>query len=191
MDEQSKIKKLLDCYSQLLKTKNKNLNQTTYVGLVEIFMKNGYLNHASYFLCQMDRLKMDIPRSLLDLFLDYSVNNKIFEATKEEITFKNTDYEDDKKMNKKHDNKFNKYDDANIESDEYAYYFRRRNHYKKRQDMQKLISSLKTDAKPFYPKKIEEQHLDTIRTKLSEIDPSKVKEYIPKTYKVVKKEESM
>jgi len=62
--------------------KNKNLSESTYVGLVELFMKSGYLNHASYFLCQMDRLKMKIPRNLLDLFLDYSIHNKIFEEKK-------------------------------------------------------------------------------------------------------------
>ena len=45
----------------------------------------------------MDRLKMQIPRSLLDLFLDYSVNNKLFDKKlKEEITFKNDDYDNDK-----------------------------------------------------------------------------------------------
>lgn len=179
-------------YSQLLKMKNKNLSQATYVGLVEVFMKNGYLNHASYFLCQMDRLKMQIPRTLLDLFLDYSINNKIFE-NKEEITFKNTNYDVDKNLSKNllnEQTKFNKYDEYNPQNDpEYAYYFSRRNHYKQRNDIQAIFTSLKLDAKPFFPKSVEDEQLDKLKIKLSEIDPSKVKEFVPKNFKVVKKEE--
>jgi hypothetical protein len=171
--------------------KNKNLSESTYVGLVEMFMKNGYLNHASYFLCQMDRLKMKIPRTLLDLFLDYSINNKLFEK-KEEVTFKNTNYQYDKYNNKIVESQqgYNKYDNYDPQQDpDYAYYFSRKNHYKQRKDIHEIFSSLKVDAKPFFPKNVENDQLEKIRSKLSEIDPKNVKEFVPKNYKVVKKEE--
>lgn len=188
LDDITKINKILDLYANLLRMKNKNLSEATYVGLVELFMKNGYLNHASYFLCQMDRLKLKIPRSLLDLFLDYSINNQIFDK-KEEVTFKNTNYESDKNNNKANEG-FNKYDQYDLKSDpDYAYYFSRRNHYKQRSDIQAIFSNLKLDAKPFYPKSIDNEEFDKIKTKLSEIDPKKVKEFIPKNYRVVRKED--
>jgi hypothetical protein len=201
MDDLTKINKLLELYSQLLNMKNKNLSETTYVGLVELFMKNGYLNHASYFLCQMDRLKMKIPRSLLDLFLDYSINNGIFDRKeREEIKFKNTQYDSDRVNNKggstiiegekDYGTNFNKYDQYDPQNQpEYAYYFSRRNLYKKRNDMEAILSNLRVDAKPFYPKSVEDEQLDKIKKKLSEIDTTKVKEFIPKQYRVVKKEE--
>lgn len=203
MDDSQKINKSLDLSSQLLRMRNKNLSEATYVGLVELFMKNGYLSHASYFLCQMDRLKMKIPRSLLDLFLDYSINNKLFESKEsEEITFKNTNYDSDRQNNKYQaellaqnlgkNSGYNKYDEYDPQSDpDYAYYFRRRNQYKERKDIHSVFSNLKlnANAKPFYPKKVEDEEFDKIKNKLSEIDPSKVKEFIPKNYKVVKKED--
>lgn len=37
--EDLKIEQILEFYSQLLKMKNKNLSEETYVGLVEIFMR--------------------------------------------------------------------------------------------------------------------------------------------------------
>jgi len=176
--------------------KNKNLSESTYVGLVELFMKSGYLNHASYFLCQMDRLKMKIPRNLLDLFLDYSIHNKIFEE-KEEITFKNTNYDNDKKDKNAQggktnfDQNFNKYDEYDPKEDpDYAYYFSKRNHYKQRNDIKTIFSNLKLDAKPFYPKNVDNEQFDKIKSKLSEIDPKNVKEFVPKNFKVnIKKEE--
>jgi hypothetical protein len=190
LDDHSKIRKILDLYSSLLRMRNKNLSEATYVGLIELFMKNGYLNHASYFLCQMDRLKLKIPRTLLDLFLDYSINNKIFEK-KEEITFKNTSYENDKKNNITTTTGNNKYDQYDPQTDpDYAYYFRRRNQYKQRNDIEEIFSQLKVDAKPFYPKKVEDEQFDKLKSKLSEVDPSKVKEFVPKNYKVVKKEDN-
>ena len=80
----------MELYKQVVKNKNKTLSESTYTGLVQLFMSNGYLDHASYFLCQMDRLKMKIPRNLLDLFLDYSVKTKIFENADNEETIKKT-----------------------------------------------------------------------------------------------------
>ena len=191
MDDTSKIKKILDLYTKLLGMKNKNLSETTYIGLVELFMKNGYLSHASYFLCQMDRLKIKIPRSLLDLFLDYSINNKIFER-KEEITFKNNNYDYDKTNNKAaNDPNFNKFDQYAFQEDpSFAHYFKRRTQHRSKKDIQEIFTKLKVDAKPFFPKSVEDEQFDKLKTKLSEIDPSKVKEFVPKSYRVVKKEEN-
>lgn len=170
--------------------KNKNLSESTYIGLVEIFMKNGYLNHASYFLCQMDRLKIKIPRNLLDLFLDYSITNKLFEK-KEEITFKNNSYEMDRVNNKNQgDPKFNKFDQYEFQEDPtFADYFKRRNQIKNRNDIQEIFTKLKVDSKPYFPKNVEDDQFDKLKIKLAEIDPSKVKEFVPKSYKVVKKED--
>ncbi len=188
MDSSTKIKKILELYSKLIAMKNKNLSESSYIGLVELFMKHGYLSHASYFLCQMDRLKIKIPRSLLDLFLDYSISNKIFER-KEEITFKNNNFESDK-INNKNENKFNKFDQYEFQEDpSFAHYFKRRNQFRNRSDIQELFTKLKVDAKPFFPKNVEEEQFDKLKTKLSEIDPSKVKEFVPKSYKVVIKKD--
>jgi len=202
MDEDTKMDKVLDIWGQLLRTKNKNVSESTYVGLVELFMRNGLLSHASYFLCQMDRLELKIPRSLLDLFLDYSINNQLFDK-KEEITFKNNNYENDKKNNRTSNTRnnesqggqnsgqsWNKYDDYDPKNDpDYAYYFSKRNHYKQRGDIQNLFSNLKVDAKPFYPKEVEDKQFSAIKTKLSGIDPKTIKPYIPKNYQVNKKDD--
>ncbi len=165
--------------------KNKNLSEGTYVRLVELFMRNDSLDYASYFLCQMDKLRIKIPRQLLDLFLDYSINNKIFDN--EKITFKNPTYGKDKVNNKKDEfvNKFDQYDPQ----DEMGYlsYLKKRENLKNRNDIHALYAKLKIDSKPFFPK----ETFEKVKSKLAEIDPSKVKEYVPKNYRVVKKEEKI
>lgn len=171
----------MELYKQVIRNQNKILNETTYTGVVELFMSNGYLEHASYFLCQMDRLKMKIPRELLDLFLDFSVKTKIFENAENEETLKNT-------LEKNVD--YNKYDQFEYQKDpDYAYYFSKRNLYKKRKDMKNLISNMKVDSKPFFPKNVDnQQNLEKIKQKLSDIDPNNIKEFIPKSFKIEKKE---
>jgi len=82
-EEPDKIKKILEYYSQLLNSNNNLLSEKTYLSLVEFFIKNGQLNYASYFLCQVDKLKYNIPRFVLDLFLDSSIAQKIFEKPEE------------------------------------------------------------------------------------------------------------
>lgn len=138
----------------------------------------------------MDRLNYSIPRSLLDLFLDYSVSNKVFEKLSKEEKNYNT-YKNIHANDSTYDNNFNKYDEySSIQDPDYAYYFNKRNHYKQRSDdIQAVFHKLKPTAAPFYPKGVESEELEKIKTKLSEIDPSKVKEYYPKNYKVVKKED--
>jgi hypothetical protein len=173
------MEQILMTYSNLLKTKKKNLTENTYIGLVELFMRNGYLDYASFFLCKMDRLGVKIPRKLLDLFLDYSINNQLFEK-KEEIAFKgnsNTKAKDEEYNY----NKFDEYDDP-----DYSYYFKNRNKYKKINDINSLFKELKVDAAPYFPKK---NDLEQLKEKISTLDPNKVKEYVPKNYKVVKKED--
>ena len=49
--------------------------------------------------------------------------------------------------------------------------------------MQEVFSNLKLDAKPFYPKTVEEEQVDKLKQKLNEIDQSKIKEYVPKNRK--------
>lgn len=187
LNENAKINTILELYAHLLRMKNKNLSAPTYIGLVELFIKNGYLNHASYFLCQMDRLKMNIPRSLLDLFLDYSISNGLFEKNKEkeEIKMNNNQYELDILNNKIESGTYNKYDTYEPRSEpEYDYYFSRKNNYKRRNDMQEVFSNLKLDAKPFYPKKNDDKEVDLLKQKLYEIDQNNIKEYVPKKKKV-------
>jgi hypothetical protein len=173
----------MELYKQVVKNKNKTLSEVSYTGLVELFMSNGYLEHASYFLCQMDRLKMKIPRNLLDLFLDYSVKTKIFENADNDETIKKTA---DKNVD------YNKYDQYDAQGDtDYAYYFSKRNLYKKRKDMKNLINNMKVESKPFFPKSIDDQqNLEKMKQKLSNIDPDTVKEFIPKSYEIEKKAEN-
>ena len=137
----------------------------------------------------MDRLKLQIPTSLLDLFVDYSISNKIFD-NKEEITLKNNNYQTDKNINK-NAQYVNKYDEFDPQRDtDYLHYFQRRDQFKKHNNIQEVFNKLKlkADAKPFYPRNVEEEQLDRLKTKLSEIDPSRVKEFVPKNFKVSKKE---
>ena len=177
-----KIKKIMELYKQVVKNKNKTLTESTYTGLVQLFMSNGYLDHASYFLCQMDRLKMKIPRDLLDLFLDYSVKTKIFENADNDETIK-------KSAEKKVD--YNKFDKSDLqENTDYAYYFSKRNNYKKRKDMKNLVTGLKVENKPFFPKSVNENNFEKIKEKLNGIDPNTIKEFIPKSYKIEKKAEN-
>jgi pentatricopeptide repeat protein len=175
----------MEFYKQLIKLKSKVLSESTYTGLVELFMSNGYLEHASYFLCQMDRQRLKIPRNLLDLFLEFSVKNKVFETAETQDLHTIPNYEPQKKQKLETLNKFDQYEPEN--DPDYVYYFSKRNLYKKRKDMSSLISGLKVDAKPFFPKMADNNSVERMKSKLSEIDPSKVKEFIPKSYKIEKK----
>ncbi|MCQ2818464.1 MAG: hypothetical protein MJ252_14445 [archaeon] len=170
MDEHKKMEDILDFYSKLLRMKNRNLEQSTYIGLVELFIKNGYLNHASYFLCQMDRLKMDIPRILLEYFLRYSAKNTIFLSKGKKET---------NKVGHK-DNTFNKFDEfCGFPSEpEYAYYFSKKNNYRTK-DMSDILSELKIDSKPYYPKKVIEEKLGSIKNQLDEVNLEELDDYHP------------
>jgi len=171
-EDADKNKKILELYAQLLNSEKNVLSDRTYLALVEFFIKNGQLNYASYFLCQLDKLKINIPRQVLDLFLDSSIAQKIFDRP-----------EDKKKEAKeKNANKFDQYDLGNYP--DYAFYLHKRNNFKKRDDIEKIFSKLKVEAEPFFPKKKESD----VKQKLSDIDISKVKEFYPKNYKVVSKE---
>jgi pentatricopeptide repeat protein len=166
--DKDKINQLLEAYGELLKRQNKSLSEKTYLSMIELFIKNGNLEYASYFLCQMDRLKLKIPRACLDLFLDSNIAKKAFENKKEKV-----------------EKKFNKFDvekQGQVQSfPEYEYYSQNRNNYKKSNvDLPGLFTKLKLDAKPFIPKVDAE-----LSEMLQSIDPSNVKEFIPKNYKVV------
>jgi len=84
--ESEKTFKVLQAYGELAKRLNKTLSEQTYLDLVQLFIKNGNLEYASYFLCQMDRLKIKIPRRILDLFLESNIAQKAFESKKEKKT---------------------------------------------------------------------------------------------------------
>ena len=127
----------------------------------------------------MDKNKIKIPRNLLDLFLDYSIKNKVFENT--EKNNRNKNFGKNAGMN---DGKKNKFDEYGIENDaDYAYYFSKKNNSSQR-NISGIISNLKINSTPFFPKSIESRSL------LKDIDPSKVKEFVPKGYVIAKKEES-
>lgn len=137
----------------------------------------------------MDRNKTKIPRNLLDLFLEYSIQNKIFEKAETHKTHNHKnefEEENNNNNNKKQDFSpfYNKYDQFAPQNDaDYAYYFSKKNTSKQRKDINNLFSNLKIDSKPFFPKSLENKN------SLSEIDPKTVKEFIPKGYKIEKKEE--
>jgi len=127
----------------------------------------------------MDKLKIKIPRRILDLFLESNVANKAFDNSKGEP----------KKVQK------NKFDDPKIENQDFNNYNLLRHNFEKREDLHGLFTKLKLDSKPFVPKA--NLNLDSQETgknieegepkKLSGIDPSQVKEFVPKNYKIVKK----
>jgi len=184
MIDNIKCKEVLNLYAELMRTRNRNLREQTYIGIVELFIKNGNLNHASYFLCQMDRIKINIPRKLLDMFLDYSINNKFFEKDKENMMFEPKPF--NRKTNQTNSNKFDPYSPNN--NPEFEYYFKNKNRYEKRiDDMERVYKKLRLDAKPFIPKKISESSMEKKpleKNPLRNIDPSKVKEYVPRSNRV-------
>ena len=133
-------------------------------------------------LCQMDKNKVKIPRNLLDLFLDYSIQNKVFDNT--EKFQKNRNSADNNYDSKKETSKYNKYDEFDTQGDaDYAYYFSKKNNSRQR-NISGLISGLKINSTPFYPKSIESKSL------LKDIDPTKIKEFIPKGFVIAKKDEA-
>ena len=173
------MKKILENFKQLVRLQNKKLSETTYILLVEYFVSNAYFDHASFMLCQMDKNKVKIPRNLLDLFLDYSIQNKIFENPEK---FKNKNSAENNFDSKKNFNS-NKFDEYEGKGDaDYAYYFSKKNNSRQR-NISGLISNLKINSTPFYPKSIEGKNL------LKDIDPSKVKAFIPKGFIIAKKDE--
>lgn len=123
----------------------------------------------------MDRLKIPISRNLLDMFLDFSLTSKYFEKDPDLST----------QFNRKLPNKFDNYEFK--EDPDYNYYQRTKSRYAERKDLSQLYHKLRLDAKPYVPKKISEQNYNE-KSVLSNIDPTKITEYIPKSYKVVKKD---
>lgn len=123
----------------------------------------------------MDKYKIKIPRNLLDLFLDYSIENKIFDNSEKLQKNKNSDF--------KKASQTNKFDEFETHGDEdYAYYFSKKNNSRQR-NISGLLSNLKINSTPFFPKSIES------KTLLKDIDPTKIKEFIPKGYVIAKKDE--
>ena len=132
----------------------------------------------------MDKNKIKIPRNLLDLFLDYSIQNKVFENP-EKIQKNKNSKEPQNLDNKKDKIKYNKYDNYEVQEDaDYAYYFSKKNNSRQRNISGLISSTLKINSTPFYPKSIES------KTLLKNIDPSKVKEFIPKGFVIAKKDEA-
>ncbi len=172
ISDKAKINRILDSKGELLKKKkNNNLNEATYLELVQLFIRNGYLNHASFFLCQMDRLKIKIPRRILDLFLDSNFANKAFENKKSSPRVYN-----------------NKFDDPQIDNQDFSTYNLLRNNFRKREDLPGLFTKLKLESKPFIPKGKADMGENVLEKKFSGIDPTQIKEFVPKNYKLVKKE---
>jgi len=86
------------------------------------------------------------------------------------------------------DSNYNKFDVGNEFDTSLNYYSNQRDNYKKRQqDLPTLFTQLKLNAKPFIPKNREENIDAELQNKLLNTDPSNIKEFIPKNYKVVKK----
>lgn len=127
----------------------------------------------------MDKYKIKIPRNLLDLFLDYSIQNKVFDNPEKMQKNKSSNKNSDLKKT----GNTNKFDEFEVNGDEdYAYYFSKKNNSRQR-NISGLLSNLKINSTPFFPKSIES------KTLLKDIDHSKVKEFIPKGFVIAKKEE--
>ena len=128
----------------------------------------------------MDKNKIKIPRNLLDLFLDYSIQNKVFDNPDK---FQKKGNFAENNFDGKKDGKFNKYDEYENTGDaDYAYYFSKKNNSRQR-NVTGLLSDLKVNSSPFYPKAIES------KTLLKNIDPKNIKEFIPKGFVIAKKDE--
>jgi len=158
-----KVKDILNLYTGLMKQKTKVLSEETYIGIVEICLKNGNLNHASYFLCQMDRLKISIPRKVLDMFLDYSIMNKNFENNEKVKESDNENFvremieENQRKPKNQYDSGYYNTNNDYSQDPEYDYYYNTKNHYKKRIDsVKKDFNNLRLNknSKPYIPKKV-------------------------------------
>lgn len=131
------------------------------------------------------------------MFLDYSISNRFFEKKEEQVLF------EPKQFNRKYNPVVNKFDSYSPDAPEFEYYFKNRYRYENRlEDLNKVYSQLKLDAKPYVPKRIQTQNneiqADQIlstnpneikKSPLAGIDPSKVKEYVPKNFRVIKLEE--
>jgi len=150
----------------------------------------------------MDKSNIKIPRNLLDLFVDYCTTHKIYEQInsndkggKSKVVTNSNNFNNNKRFdnNNSNYNKFDKYDD--LEDPAFALYLNRRNNLSNKNiNIINELFKLNVDAKPFYPKKEEvtskevDDGFELIRSKLSEIDPNNIKEYVPKNFKVVRKE---
>ena len=129
----------------------------------------------------MDKLKLKIPRNLLDLFVNYCTNNKIYEKINSNKGDKNQFVKN---------NGFNKYDQCVGNDDPaFAIYLSRRHNYELK-NLYSVFYKFNLDAEPYYPKieKDEDDGFEIIKTKLADIDPNNIKEYIPKNYRIEKNE---
>lgn len=186
---------VLKLYSSFLTMKHRSLNQETYVGMVELSLRNGSLQQASYFLCQMDRLKIVIPRKLLDMFLDYSLSHRIFEQNKEELIFEDENAQKSpseliKPKKKKWNNKF---DDFSSSEPEYQCYFKSKDNYISRIDeIKKECTKLSVTAKPFIPKQTKFRNSDQEQSPEKKLKlNANAKDYVPKNYRLIKSKEEI
>ncbi len=199
--DRAKIQKILESKGQALKKKSNNLSESTYFDLIQLFIRNGELNHASYFLCKLDKLKIKIPRRILDLFLETNISSK---KSNEKHKYGRKEYQPPK----------NKFDDPNVANTKEDFnnniYGNTGNNtaIDPNVDVQNMFSKLNLESKPFVPKKSMEikktesmeekptelkdedklQKEDNIlEKKFSGVDPSSIKEFVPKNYKIVNK----
>lgn len=133
-------------YSQLFNHKNKLIHEETYVKIVELCLRNGNLNQSSYFLCQMDKNKIPIPRNILDMFLDSSVMTKNFEKHSEKHSINS------KSDNAKGSNKGSKLNNGYYDPDYYYYQNSNKNFNQVNENEEKNKLVLNKEAKPFIPK---------------------------------------
>lgn len=153
-------------YSSLNKMKDKGLPSSTYFRIIDLCLKNNDLNYASFFMCQIDKLKLNLPRNLLDKYLELSICKD-----EDEVTNKNNNISinNESKINSDIINKDNisSKNRINIIAD---------NHNK-----------LKVSSKPYVPKKTED--FVTIDNKLNKYSSNKINlnkdapSYTPKTIK--------
>lgn len=202
----AKANNVLSYLSKADKNKNYNLREQTYIGLVELFLRCGKFEAASFFLSRMDYRKISIPRKLLDKFLDYSIDHRVFEKDQEKVLF------EPKPFNRKYSPNSNKFDNYGPKNPEYEYYIKQKNRYHDRvSDLNTIYNKFKKDhitlninAGPYIPKRIQEKNSNEItkntlntnlnidkevNKKISLVDPSKVTPYVPKNFRVINVDE--
>lgn len=178
-----------------MQTKTRTLNQITYIGVIELCFKCASLDQASYFLSQMDRLKLSIPRALLDMFLECSLTLKAFERSREELLFDTDDPYKNNMESVVNQRSIMKLEEFNIRPEsnpELSYYYNSKGNYKSRiAELKKEYTKLKLDCKPFIPKgsNITQTTCDQERSERGEntLIYHQMREYEPKNYKLIKK----
>lgn len=142
MNDQQKLDQIFYEWDEMKKSKFKYLSKECYLAVLELTLRLKDFSSASFLLREMDKLKIQISRKLLDSFFDLSLS---FKETEKNDVYHKKNFE--KPQNKFDLTKKSNYNVNEINTTE-----------NQKKDQTKQVTKLKTNCTPYFPKYSNSKH---------------------------------